>query len=679
MAAVSSAEPVMWQLEDLLQCMICFEPYRSPKMLKCGHTFCADCLTGYQKTYVQQKGAVPGKLPCPTCRDLNTLPAEGVAGLRNDFKVQKIENLFRTMNVRRKASITECIACHAQKKTAPASVYCFNCAKSYCDKCLKQHEKNALLHGHKVVSRTTPIPGVSADLECKIHPGEQGKYMCRTCDTVICTLCIMNDHSDHDASEITVVVKQQQDEIKSLTNMVQVKSGELQKWASELDPLRQAYLMSCQSAEAAIKDHSRLLMEAVRRQEMETLKELKRLRDGKLEAMEKERDRVKYNISRMKSMGDFAAALSSSRSVRAMGTHEEILQRMRTIMDTGSSIQVHPDGGQIMSIVKFLHSRQDVDFGRFEDARISSEELARYAASASAPGQNPNKRLTPMLNRSQGQGQSHTSKPKLLLRVHHHGTGTGQLRDPLSVVCTLQGEIIVGEWGNKRLQVFDGTGRSVRLIGSGTVEPQGVAITLRGNIIVCDAPQKRMQVFSMSGNSITKWGLGKFFSPCGVTVSPNGNYIITDTGDNSVNIYKADLTCAKRFGSKGPLDNQFDNPLYVATGQHNEIIVSDSDNHCIKVFDSAGRFIRKIGSLGNADGQLKFPRGVCTDADGSILVADRNNDRVTLFSRQGRFIRHLLTKEDSIKDPYAVGITVSGNLVVTESTSNRAELKMFQL
>lgn len=499
--------------------------------------------------------------------------------------------------------------------------------------------------------------------------------MCRTCDTVICTLCIMNEHCDHDASEIPVVVQQQQDEIKNLTDMVQVKSKELQTWASQLDPLRKAYLDSCQTVEATVKERSRQLMDSVKRLEVQMLQELKKLRQEKLEALEKERERVKYNISRMKSMGEFAAALSSSRSVRAMGTHEEILQRMRTIMDTGSSIQVHPDGGQIMSVLAFLPGRHEVDFGRYQDAQVSSEELARSAAQAPSPGQILQRRLTPVLSHGLNDGRS---KPKLLLRIHQHGSNPGQLRDPLAIACTLQGELIVGEWGNKRLQVFDASGRSVRLIGSGAIDPQGVAVTHRGNIIISDAPQKRMQVFAMSGSSITKWGLGKFFSPCAVTVSANGNYIITDTGDNSVNIYKGDLTCVRRFGSKGPRDTDFDNPLYVATGQNNEIIVSDSDNHCVKVFDSSGQFVRKIGSAGSADGQFKFPRGVCTDAEGSIIVADRSNDRVSLFSKQGRFVKHLLTKEDGVKDPYAVGITVSGNLVVTESTANRAEIKIFR-
>ena len=50
-----------------------------------------------------------------------------------------------------------------------------------------------------------------------------------------------------------------------------------------------------------------------------------------------------------------------------------------------------------------------------------------------------------------------------------------------------------------------------------------------------------------------------------------------------VSVYRGEHTCVARFGSKGPRDDQFDNPLYVATGPNNEIAVSDSNNHCVKV------------------------------------------------------------------------------------------------
>ena len=67
-----------------------------------------------------------GKLPCPTCRELTTLPPTGVSGLRNDFKVQKMEDLFRSMYVRQQQQQQQhennhrgsvCAPCQAQKKT----------------------------------------------------------------------------------------------------------------------------------------------------------------------------------------------------------------------------------------------------------------------------------------------------------------------------------------------------------------------------------------------------------------------------------------------------------------------------------------------------------------------------------------------------------------------------------
>ena len=43
----------------------------------------------------------------------------------------------------------------------------------------------------------------------------------------------------------------------------------------------------------------------------------------------------------------------------------------------------------------------------------------------------------------------------------------------------MNGDIVVTEWGNKRLQIFDIVGKPVACIGKGTIGPQGVAITLK--------------------------------------------------------------------------------------------------------------------------------------------------------------------------------------------------------
>ena len=160
-------------IEDLLHCMICFESYRNPKMLHCGHTFCQECLQGYLHTYQQQRRAQPGKLPCPTCRELTQLPANGVAGLKNDFKVRKLEEMFRTVNLRQHAaSKAVCESCKSQKKSKKGSFFCTQCSISYCRECLEKHNKNPIFKDHRVVDKAQKE---TSDVFCSTHNTEQVK------------------------------------------------------------------------------------------------------------------------------------------------------------------------------------------------------------------------------------------------------------------------------------------------------------------------------------------------------------------------------------------------------------------------------------------------------------------------------------------------------------------------
>ena len=160
--------------EDLLHCMICFEIYQNPKMLNCGHTFCKECLQGYYRTYQQQRRAQSGKLPCPTCRDLTVLPSGGIAALRNDFKVAKIEEMFKTVNIRKEKLRHDgrsCDVCKAAKKKAHnAKFYCDNCRMGYCKDCIKKHEKNPIFKNHKVSTKSGEQSGEHAS--CKVHENE---------------------------------------------------------------------------------------------------------------------------------------------------------------------------------------------------------------------------------------------------------------------------------------------------------------------------------------------------------------------------------------------------------------------------------------------------------------------------------------------------------------------------
>ena len=80
--------------EDLLDCMICFEPLRGPKMLQCGHTFCEKCLQQYLNTQKRKPTSDRRRLSCPTCRDITILSSSGVKGLPHDFKVSQFKEML---------------------------------------------------------------------------------------------------------------------------------------------------------------------------------------------------------------------------------------------------------------------------------------------------------------------------------------------------------------------------------------------------------------------------------------------------------------------------------------------------------------------------------------------------------------------------------------------------------
>ena len=71
--------------------------------------------------------------------------------------------------------------------------------------------------------------------------------------------------------------------------------------------------------------------------------------------------------------------------------------------------------------------------------------------------------------------------------------------------------------------------------------PQGVTCDSEGNIIVCDSRNTRIQVFDPDGNYLAHWSLElnsvEVVQPMGVAVTGNGNVLVVDAPNNRVIIY----------------------------------------------------------------------------------------------------------------------------------------------
>ena len=191
-------------------------------------------------------------------------------------------------------------------------------------------------------------------------------------------------------------------------------------------------------------------------------------------------------MCRSQAAGDFAKSAAVSTSLQMMAVHDQLVQRMKTVADTDSQATEDDD---VLTIVVFESSNSEPDIGRVDVQRVDPDRLS----AAPAPRQSLDKKpavATPssddrrprVAERSSGNGPvsrpsqavavaaSRRSAAQLVACVNKYGDRQGELKDPLSVACLPGGEIVVSEWGNRRLQVFDASGRSLRLIAPGQVE-----------------------------------------------------------------------------------------------------------------------------------------------------------------------------------------------------------------
>ncbi|KAI8499891.1 hypothetical protein Bbelb_222080 [Branchiostoma belcheri] len=258
------------------------------------------------------------------------------------------------------------------------------------------------------------------------------------------------------------------------------------------------------------------------------------------------------------------------------------------------------------------------------------------------------------------------------------GSGDGQFNWPTSLAVTAEGDIVVTDCWNSRLQFLDNDGSFKKKVDLGFV-PECVAALTNGELLVTGDGHK-IHVLDKQGRKsrviqVTAAEIDDITG--GIAVDGSGRIIVTIWHEVFVLSPSGDVML--KFGDKGQGPQQLGSVLHVTVNSSNQIIVSDWINYNLKIFDSAGRNLFTCGSEGSGPGQLNRPICVITDSEDNIIVAERNNCRVSLFSRDGAFIRHVLTQQEhGLTYPMGLTLTHGGHFVVSEfSIFEKTDLKFF--
>jgi DNA-binding beta-propeller fold protein YncE len=125
-----------------------------------------------------------------------------------------------------------------------------------------------------------------------------------------------------------------------------------------------------------------------------------------------------------------------------------------------------------------------------------------------------------------------------------YGSHAGQFDNPQGVAFAPDGDMIVADTGNRRLQVFERGGKFSRILpGAGTnplVGPRRAAIDRAGNVYVADPAAKQVFAFGADGSlirSIRPAGVSAF-NPVDIDVDPSGAIYVTDAANASVYVFR---------------------------------------------------------------------------------------------------------------------------------------------
>nr|XP_006814334.1 PREDICTED: tripartite motif-containing protein 2-like [Saccoglossus kowalevskii] len=190
--------------------------------------------------------------------------------------------------------------------------------------------------------------------------------------------------------------------------------------------------------------------------------------------------------------------------------------------------------------------------------------------------------------------------------------------------------------------------------------PHGVTLSYNGDIVVADRGNHSVQFFTWSCYYMTCVHMVDG-GPTDICAMRYQRFCVTDANNGVVRIITQDGRLVRKIG-EGILIR----PIGIATLSDN-IFVVDSDNHCVLNFSKLGRVIKKIGSYGNGDAQFCHPSFIAVNGKGELIVSDSGNSRVIVVSQNGECIFSIDGKsgEDvQFRNPRGVAVDFHDNIYV---------------
>ncbi|KAI8499894.1 hypothetical protein Bbelb_222110 [Branchiostoma belcheri] len=651
--------------DEFLVCQVCLENFKQPKMLPCLHTFCQPCLE-------KLLAAEPvGKLDCPTCRQDVPLPQNGVQGLKSNFLVGKLRDILQQQSAGKTPEAREdgvpCTVCEAGNS---AQFYCVECTDYLCHTCDDMHRRFKGNRSHKLVTVQDLQSGqAAAELraretsKCEDHR-ELNKFYCDTCQRVVCLHCVVTAHKEHQYVEIEKEAEREGAKIKAKVATVKNTIGLHETWRQQLQSVRDEWPSEVQRTEEQVRKQVKAIIEAAEKAGDDRIGQLLAMNAAREKQMDAAMEAAEMDLASARSCVQFAD------NVLEYGSPAEVISVAGELTGRLDRAAEDKNAERAELTMNFVNFTFDPPAGGLEQEVVKLVGGINQVRTPLIPP-------TPQVRTNVAIGNGDVSLEHVRTVGGTRGSGDGEFKYPSSLAVTAEGDIVVTDYNNSRLQFLDKDGCFKKKVDLG-FKPWCVAALTNGELLVTGDGHK-IHVLDKQGRKsrvIQVTGAAEpYFGTLGIAVDGSGRIIVTI--GHQVFVLSPSGDVMLKVGDKGQGQQGLGSLLFVTVNSSNQIIVSDEHKHNLKIFDSAGRHLFTRGSEGSGPGQLHYPCCVITDSEDNIIVADCWNHRVSLFSRDGAFISHLLTQQEhGLISPLGLALTHDGHLVVSEASNS---IKFFQV
>ena len=709
--APDPVEKGLEELEEEITCPVCHEHFRDPKILPCLHYYCKECVrqlarrAGTSNSFACpecQRGTILSQ------NDPDQLPTAFFINRMKELRT-KTEKVQGKME----AVCEMCSRAKAEAFCRQCTEFiCNDCVKLHgILKVFAGHKVVTLQELKEGGATAIPLKEAPPQM-CKDHD-EQLKIYCFDCNHLICRDCVLYDHAGHKSEFVKKSAPQYKKTLKqSLAPLAKIQT-DISAATREVEMVEREVSEQHKAVAGTIEQSFKQLYEILRNREKQLLKRASELKQQKLDSLGAQKKGFALATSEIQGLVEFVErSVENVTDEEFMSLQQHMQEQIQEQCTKHEHIDLIPaevanvgvrvacaEGisdlcqknaevitkvlrvdptkctaeGPGTKVVEVNKSAQFTVCTLYQNGQLCMKKQVVEAELKSIVKNSViHARVT-----SKGRGVYEvTYTPEVrgrhTLSVRVNGTEIAaspfqmfakihptQLGEPVRVVegvvwpwgiaLNSKQQLVVAEWGGKKMIVFDKDGKKVQTITHEKFsQPSGVAIDKDDNVYASDDNSDNdthkfsILKFSKRGKLMKVTGPkgmqpGEFNDPSLIKVM-NDKLYVCDRKNYRVQILNTELEYVSGFGCHGDGDGQFNCPNDIAQDRARNLYVTDSKNNRVQVFNSKGQFLSAFSRKGTISKQLYGPTGICIDSDQLVHVCDNKNNCVSVFKTSGEFV-----------------------------------------